>query len=177
EQPRPVDLAGVVREAAREAEAVGGEHPLTLDLADAGTVVEGSHDDLHRLALNLVENAFLHTPAGTPVVASVRRDGDVVTLQVADRGQGVRASERERVFERFARSDGDRSSAGGSGLGLAIVRAVADAHGGAAAVRDAPGGGALFEVTLPAAPIRSSEGGVPDAEPHRASDPKGAHQT
>jgi two-component system, OmpR family, sensor kinase len=172
ERPGAIDLADVVREAAREAAAVGGGHPLTLDLPEvaATAVVEGSRDDLHRLALNLVENAFLHTTSGTPVVASVRRDtpsggtgGDRVRLQVADRGPGVPVDRRERIFERFARNDGDRSAAPGTGLGLAIVRAVAEAHGGSATVRDAEGGGALFEVDLPAA-HHSSPSRVQDRE-------------
>jgi signal transduction histidine kinase len=177
ERPRAVDLADVFREAAREAGAVGGAHPLTLDLpAVAGTaVVDGSRDDLHRMALNLVENAFLHTPSGTPVVASVRRDGDRVRLQVADRGPGVPADRRERIFERFARSDSDRSAAPGTGLGLAIVRAVAEAHGGGATVRDADGGGALFEVDLPAA-LRSSPSRVQDRETDPSDIVKGATQ-
>jgi len=176
EQPRPVDLAEVVQEAAREASAVGGEHPLTLDLPPAAraTTVDGSRDDLHRLALNLIENAFLHTPAGTPVVASVHRDGDAVRLEVADRGPGVPAAQRQRIFERFARTEGDRSSARGSGLGLAIVRAVAEAHGGSAEVRDAPGGGALFEIGLPASAIRSAATRVAEEDVDRPSTPKGA---
>ena len=88
-------------------------------------------DDLHRLALNLVENALLHTPPGTPVTVSVRRDGDSAVLEVADRGPGVPPALRERVFERFTRGGADRAPSGGSGLGLAIVKAVADAHDGA----------------------------------------------
>ncbi|HEX2071470.1 MAG TPA: HAMP domain-containing sensor histidine kinase [Thermoleophilaceae bacterium] len=182
ERPRPIDLAEVVREAAREASAVGGDHPLTLDLPDApGTaVVEGTRDDLHRMALNLVENAFLHTPSGTPVVASVHRDapsegtgGDRVRLEVADRGPGVPADQRERVFERFARTEGDRSAVRGTGLGLSIVRAVAEAHGGSAAVRDADGGGALFEVELPAA-LRSTSPRVGDRDTDPSTVVKGA---
>jgi signal transduction histidine kinase len=184
EQPRPLDLVEVVREAAREATAVGGEHPLTLDLpaANGGVIVEGARDDLHRLVLNLVENAFLHTPSGTPVVVSVRRDtpsggtgGDHVRLEVADRGPGVPAAQRERVFERFARTEGDRSTARGTGLGLAIVRAVAEAHGGTATVRDADGGGALFEIDLPAA-LRSAPDGVQDRESSQSTVVKGAAQ-
>jgi two-component system OmpR family sensor kinase len=166
EQPRPVDLAVVVREAAREATAVAGEHPLSFDLVpDGEAVVEGARDDLHRLTLNLIENAFLHTPSGTPIVASVRREGDRVRLEVADRGPGVPADQRERVFERFARSEGDRSTVRGTGLGLAIVRAVAEAHGGSARVRDADGGGALFEIDLPAATaLRTTPDGVQETE-------------
>jgi two-component system OmpR family sensor kinase len=177
ERPRTLDLAAVVREAAREAAAVGGDHPLTLDLPDGDGValVEGARDDLHRLALNLIENAFLHTPSGTPVVASVRRgaptggtDDGRVRLVVADRGPGVPVDRRERIFERFARSEGDRSAAPGTGLGLAIVRAVAEAHGGSATVGDAEGGGAEFTVDLPAA-LQSAPGRVEGGESQSAT--------
>ncbi len=151
-QPRPVDLAAAVRDAAAEAEPISDGHPLSLDLpAEPGAaMVEGSADDLHRLALNLIENAFLHTPNGTPVIASVRVEGRTVALEVADRGPGVTPDRRERVFERFARSGGDRSSSGGSGLGLTIVRSVSEAHGGTVGLSEAKGGGALFRVTFPA---------------------------
>ncbi len=175
EPPRPVDLSAVVREAAREAAAVAGGHPLTLDLPETGAaVVEGSLDDLHRMVLNLVENAFLHTPSGTPVVASVHRDGGYVVLEVADRGPGVPEDQRERIFERFARTEGDRSTASGSGLGLAIVRAVAEAHGGTARVRSADGGGASFEIRLAATAIRSTGAGVVDGQYDATPVSKGA---
>ncbi len=170
----PVDVAQAVRDAALEAEPLAEGHPLSLDLPeDAGVaVVEGVGDDLHRLALNLIENAFLHTATGTPVIASVRRVGDSVVLEVADRGPGVPPDRRQRVFERFARSDEGRTAAGGSGLGLAIVRSVAEAHGGSVELLEAEGGGALFAVTLPARqPHRSEPAGVPD---QTANPPKGA---
>jgi signal transduction histidine kinase len=140
-------------------------------------IVDGSRDDLHRLTLNLVENALLHTPPGTPVLVSVHADGPVGVLEVADRGPGIPPDQREHVFERFARNGGDGSAAGGSGLGLAIVRAVADAHGGTVQVGDAPGGGARFEVRLPRAAIRSPDRGVPTLEHTPATDPKGAPNT
>jgi two-component system, OmpR family, sensor kinase len=119
-------------------------------------IVNGVADDLHRLAGNLVENALIHTPPGTPVTVSVRQEGGNAVLEVADRGPGVPPDMRERVFERFARGAGDAAPSGGSGLGLAIVRAVTTSHGGTVEVRDAEGGGARFVVTLPAeAPTRS----------------------
>ena len=97
-----------------------------------------------------------------------------MVLQVADRGPGVPPAQRERIFERFARSARDRTEARGSGLGLAIVRAVAEAHGGTAVVRDAEGGGALFEVTLPATAIRSTPDRVRDSEHDQSTEPEGA---
>jgi two-component system OmpR family sensor kinase len=161
EAPRaPVDLAAVAREAAQEAGALSSDHPVALDLPVPVTIM-GAADDLHRLAGNLVENALIHTAAGTPVTVSVRGEGDSAVLEVADRGPGVPTALRERVFERFARGSGDTTRAGGSGLGLAIVKAVADAHGGGVELLDAPGGGARFVVTLPAgapAPVRSDRG-------------------
>jgi signal transduction histidine kinase len=153
----PVDLSAVTREAAAEAATLSSDHPLSLDLPARVTVL-GVADDLHRLAANLVENALLHTPPGTPVTVSVRRDGDVAVLEVADRGPGVPAELRKRVFERFASGAGDGARGRGSGLGLAIVKAVADGHGGRVELLDAAGGGARFVVTLPASetqPVRS----------------------
>jgi signal transduction histidine kinase len=160
-----LDLAKIVREAASEAGVLASGHTVSLDLPENGeALIEASADDLHRLVLNLVENALLHTPAGTPVVASVRAGEEEVVLQVADRGPGVRPEQRERIFERFARDAGDRGGTG-SGLGLAIVRAVAESHGGSVAVRDADGGGAVFEVRLPGGtPHPSSDIGVAEPE-------------
>ena len=177
---RPLDLAAIVREAVTEATPLASGHPLSLDLPEdrKPLVVNGVPDDLHRLVLNLVENALIHTPAGTPVVVSLRRVDDEVRLQVADRGPGVPAELRARIFERFARtgeSDGARP-ARSSGLGLAIVRAVTEAHEGRVEVGDADGGGAVFTVTLPAAAaIRSRPSGVSESVSEPASDPKGAN--
>jgi signal transduction histidine kinase len=156
----------VVRDAAVEVGPLAGGHPISLDLPAAAATVEGVPDDLHRLVLNLLENALLHTPAGTPVVASVRGSGEQVRLEVADRGPGVAPEQRERVFERFAHSGaahgGARSGAGnvhgGSGLGLAIVRAVVEAHGGTVTIDEAEGGGALLVVALPASAAGQAEG-------------------
>ena len=152
----PVDLSAVAAEAAQEAGALSSDHPVSLDVPGPVTVT-GVADDLHRLAGNLIENALLHTPAGTPVTVSVRRDDGSAVLEVSDRGPGVPADLRERVFERFARGNGDATPSGGSGLGLAIVRAVTTSHGGTVELSDAEGGGARFVVTLPAQPVPRSD--------------------
>ncbi|MFD7650719.1 ATP-binding protein, partial [Streptomyces albidoflavus] len=80
----------------------------------------------------------------------VRTDGPEAVVSVADDGSGVPEPERERIFERFVRLDDARSrDDGGAGLGLAIARDVAARHGGTLRVREAPEGGALFELRLP----------------------------
>src|SRR3954464_11039346 len=123
----PVDVADVVTEAAGELEPVSEGHDITVS-APAGAVVSGARDELHRLALNLMENALRHTDPGTAVEASVERVDGLVVLSVEDDGPGVPPNLHDKVFDRFFRGAGDQS--GSSGLGLSIVRAVAESHGG-----------------------------------------------
>ena len=151
---RPTDLAEILTEAAAELEPLAGDHVLSLDAAPA--VVDGTRDDLHRLAANLLENAIRHTPSGTAIRASVHaRDGEA-ELVVEDDGPGVPPELASRVFERFVRGAGDRGRTS-SGLGLAIVRAVAESHGGDVRVERGERGGARFVVRLPT----SAQAGVP----------------
>ena len=145
-QPRePTDLAQVVVEAAAELGPMAEDHELSVDAEPA--IVEGTRDELHRLALNLMENAVRHTPRGTHVHATVGVRGGQAVLSVGDDGPGVPPELRDRVFERFVRGAGDRGSSS-SGLGLSIVRAVAESHGGSVELDDARPG-ARFVVRLP----------------------------
>ena len=93
---------------------------------------------------------MVHTPAGTPVEVTLRRDGTDAVIEVADHGPGIAQEDAARIFERFHRSRPDRSrDRGGSGLGLSIAAAVVEAHQGQIAVAPTPGGGATFMVRLP----------------------------
>ncbi len=142
----PTDVGAVVTEAAAELEPVAGEHRISIETEPA--VVDGARDELHRLAVNLIENAIRHTPEGTEVRAGVCARNGQVLLTVEDDGPGVPDELAPRVFERFVRGGGDR--AGSSGLGLSIVRAVAEAHGGSVSLEPrADGAGARFVVSLP----------------------------
>jgi len=155
EAPRaPTDVGEVLMEAAGEVTPLAQGHELVVDADRA--VVDGARDELHRLALNLMENALKHTPGGTHVRAAVRRVDGRVVLTVEDDGPGIPAELRGRVFERFVRGGGDRGG-GSFGLGLSIVRAVAESHGGRVHVESpttngsGPAHGTRFVVTLPAA--------------------------
>ena len=130
----PVDLSEVVTDAASELEPVAGDHEISVS-APAGARVDGARDELHRLVLNLMENALRHTDPGTAVEATVERRNGEVVLSVEDDGPGIPDDQREKVFERFYRGSGEYS--GSSGLGLSIVRAVADSHGGQRPARGA----------------------------------------
>lgn len=105
---------------------------------------------LERVIDNLAGNAFKYSPPRAPVSISVRQLGAAAVLEVEDRGVGIPAEERERIFRRFARGSAAKGTEG-LGLGLSLVAEVARWHGGAVSVDDADGGGARFRVTLPLA--------------------------
>jgi two-component system OmpR family sensor kinase len=149
---QPVDLGQVVLDAAAELGPLSGEHELSIDAHPA--VVEGDHDEIFRLALNLIENALRHTPPGTAIRASTAVAGTDATLTVQDDGPGVPLELAPTLFERFVRGAGDRG--GSFGLGLAIVRAVAHSHGGTVTLENVTPHGARFVVRLPLAPARAT---------------------
>ncbi|HLI60203.1 MAG TPA: HAMP domain-containing sensor histidine kinase [Solirubrobacteraceae bacterium] len=159
---RPTDLGEVLIEAAAELGPMADKHELLVHAEPAP--VFGARDELHRLILNLLENAVRHTPPGTRVRAATRTAGDEVVLVVEDAGPGIPAELADRVFERFVR--GGRDGGRGSGLGLAIVRSVVEAHGGT--VRLEPTAperemkGTRFVIRLPHESTR--DGAPPDTE-------------
>jgi signal transduction histidine kinase len=131
--------------------------------------VTGDRGQLAQVVRNLVDNACRH--ARSAVVVTVRRDGALAALDVADDGSGVPAHERTRVFRRFVRLDDARARAdGGAGLGLAIVAEVVAAHGGTVDVVDGPLGGALFRVRLPL----QDDQALPDEAPPDEAPPEPA---
>ncbi len=148
---KPADLDRIVADAVADAQAIEPDRPITLEAAP--TQVEGDESRLRQVAVNLLANARVHTPHGTPVHVSVTEDAGKVRLEVADEGPGIDPEDRKRLFERFYRADPARSrGSGGSGLGLAIVAAIVEAHHGEVRVDERSGGGARFVVELPAAP-------------------------
>jgi two-component system OmpR family sensor kinase len=145
----PVDLAELAADAVEDARAAAPDRQIALEL-DGQTVVSGDRSQLRQVVANLVRNALVHTPAGSPIeVSAVRQDGSGV-LRVRDHGQGLPGSDRDVLFERFWRADRGRGrESGGAGLGLSIVAAIVSAHGGSVSADNASGGGALFTVRLP----------------------------
>jgi signal transduction histidine kinase len=142
----PCDLREIVVEAAGELGPVSVEHEIVLDVHPA--IVEAARDELHRLVINLLENALRHTPPGTRISVTTAAVGGEASLVVEDDGPGVPPELAATLFERFVRGAGDRG--GSFGLGLAIVRAVAESHGGTVTLETAKEGvGARFVVRLP----------------------------
>jgi two-component system OmpR family sensor kinase len=168
----PCDLARIVMEAAGELGPVSAGHDISLDVHPV--TIEASRDELHRLAINLIENAVRHTDPGTEIRVSTGMSADANTrlpagqayLIVEDDGPGVPERLASTLFERFVRGAGDRG--GSFGLGLAIVRAVAESHGGSVVLEAThPGAdrpGARFVVTLPGPSAPPSPAPVPKSE-------------
>jgi two-component system OmpR family sensor kinase len=151
-EQRRVEVVGVAAEAVETATAVGPQWPVALHASEPVEVL-GDHVRLRQVVDNLLANVRAHTPPGTPATVTVTREADRAIIEVADGGPGITAEQAERVFQRFYRADASRSrSRGGAGLGLAIVAGMVAAHGGTVSARPGPDGGALFTVSLPAAP-------------------------
>ncbi|HKZ13468.1 MAG TPA: ATP-binding protein [Solirubrobacterales bacterium] len=141
---RTLDAAAFLREAVA---AAPGEASLG---AIAGGRIDLDPDMVGRVIRNLVENARRHAGPDGEVTVSSTAVGGRLRVDVDDDGPGIAPAERERVFDRFHRSDAARDrGSGGSGLGLAIARAIVEAHGGTIRAEDSPAGGARVSFELP----------------------------
>ena len=146
-----VELSGLARDAVDDARAGAPDRPIEVH-ASRPAIVRGDADQLRQVLGNLVRNALVHTPAGTPIEVAVAHAGGEVTLEVRDHGPGLPTDDPDALFERFWRAEGGRERGkSGAGLGLAIVAGIVGAHGGRVTAADAHGGGAAFVVVLPAA--------------------------
>lgn len=146
--------------------------PGAGDTSDAKRVREhparilGNTDKVRQAVQNIIGNALRYTPEGSPIELGVVVDPEArtATVDIIDHGDGIPENERQKIFQRFWRSDSSRTrETGGSGLGLAIVSAIMTAHRGRVEVVDTSGGGATFRLGFPLA-------GTPGSEGERSSD-------
>jgi two-component system OmpR family sensor kinase len=147
-RPEPTDVGQLAREVASEFTPAIATHDAELEVRAAPEPIEIDCDPerVAQVMRILLDNALVHTPAGTTIVVSAAREDGHVTLEVADSGLGIRHQTMPHIFEPFFTSaDGAR----GAGLGLAIARELADQMHGRLTVRSVPGQTA-FKLTLPA---------------------------
>lgn len=147
-----VDVSEVVADVAELYEPLAEEKGFTLRVvAEPSLVIDGRRELIGQALANLIDNALKYgaTPlAPREIYVSARREGRDVAIEVADRGPGVPAQDRDRALDRFVRLESARSRPG-SGLGLSLVAAVARMHGGAVRLLDnAPGLRARLELPL-----------------------------
>lgn len=156
--PQHIELAALVEEIWNGSTLLADRDFQLREPPEATLVADP--DRLAQALRNLVNNAIEHTAAGEGIVRmSVELAGREVTFVVEDDGPGVPVDQRERVFDRFYRTDAARDRvSGGTGLGLAIVRAIAEAHGGGVVAGGSVLGGARMTMRLPIVEERSPRG-------------------
>lgn len=149
--PARADLRASAASAVERAAAIAGPRAVTVELAPGPAVYAEIDADAIAIVIdNLIRNAIDHSPAGESVVVCVEAGP---RLRVEDRGPGIPAELRERIFQPFARGvhqRSDRAVGTGTGLGLAICKRIVAAHAGSISAEDREGGGARFVVTLEA---------------------------
>ncbi len=151
----PVDLGGVVREAAQRFRDRHPDRALEVEVDPAAPVASGDAPLLRRLLGILLDNAAKYSDPPAPVRLALRAAGAGAgaALEVRDRGIGVDAADLPRLFTPFFRTERSRArGTRGTGLGLVLARRIAEAHGGAIGAESAPGEGTTFRVELPAGP-------------------------
>ncbi|MFC0675948.1 sensor histidine kinase [Brachybacterium hainanense] len=164
----PLDISDALFDAAQDLRALDPSRqvmvvslsgtPLTVS-PHVSVGVMGDEPSLRQVILNLVGNANRHTAKGSPVEIAVGTlaDSARTVIEVRDHGEGIPAEQRERIFERFYRTDESRqrsaTQGGGAGLGLSIAASIVQQHRGEISVHETPGGGATFRVELIAADL------------------------
>ena len=149
---RRMHVAPLVRRTQEAMTSFAEQHGVILKvvLPPWPQCITGDPDRLEQLLTNLVSNAIKHSPAGETVLIACTQQGGNARIEVADRGMGVPADFRSRIFTKFAMADASDSRAkGGTGLGLSIAQEIARLHGAAIAFADREGGGTVFHFDIP----------------------------
>jgi two-component system, OmpR family, sensor kinase len=149
----PVDVADFLYESAAHWERAARSKDVAIEVEapESGSVL-ADPTLLRRVVDSLLDNAIRHAPATSRVRLSAVRAGPALDIEVADRGPGIPADFRPRLFSRFARADGALAAGGGAGLSLAVSAAIAHAHGGWLDLVERDGPGATFRLHLPDVP-------------------------
>jgi K+-sensing histidine kinase KdpD len=155
-----VDMADAVEAAIARLRLRNRGRPVEVRIADGTPDVCADWERLGQILDNLLANADRFAPPGEPLTVTADRSSEGVVVRVIDRGPGVPAELRERVFERFVRGSGLTNEDAGTGLGLPIVRGLVTAQGGRVWLEDSgPGEGGRFAFSLPVADREPSPSG------------------
>ncbi len=152
-QREPTDVAELLERVIESSDL--DDHPVHVVADPIRVLLDGPR--VEQLVGNLVRNAVVHTPPGTPIHLRAELDGEVVVLIVEDEGPGVPDGVRDSLFQPFVTTAAHPTDTGGTGIGLSLVHLFAELHGGSVVVEQSPRGGARFVVNLPsvAAPASS----------------------
>ena len=146
-----IDLALLLQQIATKYQAQIDAKSMTLEVGiQADLWLQGYSNSLHRVFINLLENAIHYTLSGGKIRISADRIDRQIEIAIIDNGVGITPDDLERIFDRFWREDRSRTRwEGGSGLGLAIARSIVEQHHGSIRVQSKLGEGSQFIVRLP----------------------------
>lgn len=146
-----VSLKDVALEAKQRWDKIAQERKISIKTSLADLSVQGDRQSLVDLVSILLDNAIKYSPPASTVSLKTYKKERSVFLSVSDRGQGIKAYELPKIFDRFYRTDESRTKSGSSGygLGLAIAKKIADLHGGSIEVKSAPEKGSTFSLQFP----------------------------
>ena len=152
---QPNEAEDLLGAAAQQAQGFGRE--LTFHIEPSDSMLFGKFDFVQslRVLVNLIDNAAKYSPPDAPIDVGARRVGGELCFWVGDRGPGIRAEDRNRIFEPFFRRRVDNTDSAGAGLGLSIAKSIAEAQGGRLTFAPREGGGSLFTLTIPAIDLTS----------------------
>lgn len=143
------DLADLLHAVHQKLDPGIPSHPVDIHVQEDMPLIRADERLLVQVMYNLLSNACIHTPEGTPVYLEAFMEGEKVILQVKDLGPGLSREEQSRVFQLFYRTPSARP--GGTGLGLPIAQGFIQAHGGTIQLSSVPGRGTIFRIELPVA--------------------------
>ncbi|SHN72008.1 HAMP domain-containing sensor histidine kinase [Desulfitobacterium chlororespirans] len=149
-EKKEIDLAGFIQELGYRFQGRADELGIHLQMDNGTGVIHANRDRLLQVFINLIENAFRHTPEGKSVYIRIIDSEEHIQFNVEDQGEGIPPQALPHIFDRFYRVDKSRSrKEGGMGLGLSIVMLIVEAHNGEIKVESEVGKGATFKVILP----------------------------
>ncbi|MGE4271534.1 MAG: ATP-binding protein [Desulfitobacterium sp.] len=149
-EKKEIDLASFLQELRYRFQGRADDLGIHLEIENGSGAIFANRDRLLQVFINLIENAFRHTPSGKSVRIKIKECAERIQFSVVDEGEGIPDSALPHIFERFYRVDKSRSrKEGGMGLGLSIVALIVEAHDGEIKVESDVGKGTTFKVILP----------------------------
>lgn len=156
-EPIIMDLARLTRNIVDQLQPTLDQHTVAFRCQDEPLLIRGDEGRLDEVVHNLINNAIKYSPHGGPVTVTLDREGATARLAVSDRGIGVPAAVRSRIFERFYRAiNANPVQVSGMGIGLYVVKEIVTRHGGSVVVESVQGQGSTFIVRLPLMPDTTS---------------------
>jgi two-component system, OmpR family, sensor histidine kinase KdpD len=158
---QPSDVQDLIGSALEQLGSRASARPIKIDLPAELPFVSVDFGLIVQTLVNVLENAFKYSPAGSPIDIMGRQTASEVHIEIADRGVGIPSQDLMRVFDKFYRIQSPDNVAG-TGLGLSICKGIIEAHGGRIAAENRPGGGTIIRLILPEAEPDQSTKEKPD---------------